>query len=872
MNPEDFDPELQRELLDEVPAPGESFWDGVDARLTAAAAAEPATTAVDALESNGIVASGREDDTVIDLSGSRDAAQSRSSKMSWLLAAAVAVIVAGLIGFFTLGDSQTSEVDITDDSELPQDNESPEDPDNNDDTAPDQAQTNEVTWTQVGGDIAGPTSTGIAGNEVALSGDGNTVAVRYPVPNNAGSAGSRDTRVFRWDGEDWAQLGADIIDNDAEVVAFISVALSADGNTLVLGDDYSEVENVRIFRWDGEAWVPFGTIDRLAEDGDTQRLGASVAVSADGETIVVGDPGASNFGAVSVYRWTGNSWSELGTAVSVSNLVDAIAVSADGTSFIASGSRNGTANVFRWDDLSEWVQVGSRLSGDEEAAFGDAVAMSADGNTVIIGAPLGHNSSVFRLIDGEWSPLGAIEDQEVSHFGEGIGFAALFGESVGITGDGNTVIVGGTTQGAESLARTFIWDGSNWNQFGPDFVGEDGSMSSGGTVAISADGNTALLNFGLESSGATTVDEGRIRVFRSSDAPVASNASTSAETEPTVDATAPADAPPVTETDVAEETTTTTALEAEAESAAAVTYRCFDPTFGAGDPSTDSWIVEFAGDDFVSLEEFPDIEGAASVISIGTLSPDGFATVRSTILPDGRTRVGDWFFGEAELWGRLADETPAPEIDCSQLDNFDALVDQLAADYAALQANERARNIVDGGRSRVATANFGSDSPRLTLTNLPGDTTEIGTIGAGLHNVPSSGRTATVDGVGYTEIIIPRGNNEQAGWIRSDMLDPEPRSVAAIARARSGGVFGVIEGVSEPGEDGLYSIRVEGQEFFFSPTATLDDRGVIGPGLTLNELLSIGIPSGVTIEFVVSPEFTESPTITNIRVVGFPAG
>ena len=117
---QDFDDELQRQLLNEVPAPGESFWDDVDARLATVPTERVAATVATA-DSNQVTSTGRGEDAVIDLSRSQEPGQSSSNKTPWLLAAAAAVIVAGLIGFFTLSDSQTSEVDITDDTELPDD-------------------------------------------------------------------------------------------------------------------------------------------------------------------------------------------------------------------------------------------------------------------------------------------------------------------------------------------------------------------------------------------------------------------------------------------------------------------------------------------------------------------------------------------------------------------------------------------------------------------------------------------------------------------------------------------------------------------------------------------------------------------------------
>src|SRR5262245_46687239 len=80
------------------------------------------------------------------------------------------------------------------------------------------------------------------------------------------------------------------------------------------------------------------------------------------------------------------------------------------------------------------------------------------------------------------------------------------GYSVGLSGDGNTAIVGGLFDGAQAVpagytglgpgaAWIFTRSGANWSQQGPKLTGSGGAgtPSQGYSVAMSGDGNTAVV-------------------------------------------------------------------------------------------------------------------------------------------------------------------------------------------------------------------------------------------------------------------------------------------------------------------------------------------------------------------------------------------
>ena len=147
--------------------------------------------------------------------------------------------------------------------------------------------------------------------------------------------------------------------------------------------------------------------------------------------------------------------------------------------------------------LAQFTQQGAKLAGTGASGVpqqGQSVALSADGNTAIVGG-LGDSSGagaawVFTRSGGVWSQQGS------KLVGTGASGAASQGQSVAVSADGNTAIVGGNGDNSYAGA-TWVWIRSNglWTQQGGTLVGS-GAISSpqqGWSVALSGDGNTAIV-------------------------------------------------------------------------------------------------------------------------------------------------------------------------------------------------------------------------------------------------------------------------------------------------------------------------------------------------------------------------------------------
>ena len=124
-----------------------------------------------------------------------------------------------------------------------------------------------------------------SGGSVAISSDGNIIAIGASGNDGANGDASGHVWVWEWSGTDWDQKGGDI-DGEAEGDGSgSSVALSSDGLIVAVGASRNDVfgydtGHVRVWEWSGTDWVQEGEdIDGEAR-GDYS--GGAVALSSNG--------------------------------------------------------------------------------------------------------------------------------------------------------------------------------------------------------------------------------------------------------------------------------------------------------------------------------------------------------------------------------------------------------------------------------------------------------------------------------------------------------------------------------------------------------------------------------------------------------------
>ncbi len=235
--------------------------------------------------------------------------------------------------------------------------------------------------------------------------------------------------------------------------------------------------------------------------------GVAVAISADGNTVLVGGYGDNNnIGAAWVYTRSGSTWSEqaklVGTDVIGSYAYQGIqvALSADGNTALVGGTGDaqsvGAAWIFTrtgtvWSQQAKLVGTGN--AGPSYQGF--RVALSADGNTALVSGAGDNNNAgaiwFFTRSQGVWTQQGN------KLVGTGAAGAAFQGFSVALSADGNTAISSGVHDNNETgAAWIFTRSNGTWAQQGGKLVGtgaDPGTPWEGFSVALSADGNEAVL-------------------------------------------------------------------------------------------------------------------------------------------------------------------------------------------------------------------------------------------------------------------------------------------------------------------------------------------------------------------------------------------
>jgi hypothetical protein len=353
----------------------------------------------------------------------------------------------------------------------------------------------------VGSDLIGASEFGY---EVALSADGNTALIGGPFDNDAiGGAW-----VFTRSGTTWTQQAKLTGFGESGAGAFgVCVALSADGNTALVGgpDDNGSLGAAWVFTRSGTVWSNQQKIAGSGASG-APGIGFNVALSADGDTALLGGPfDNGSRGAAWVWTRTGSTWTQQGAKLTAAGVTGttgvgySVALSADGNTAVLGGpgdSNNvGAAWVFTRSGAS-WTQQSGKLTGNGETGagfFGVSVATTADGNTALIGADWDNHfvGSVFTFVRSgtTWSQQGG------KITGSGESGEGLFGYDVALAGDGTSALIGGVDDNnGVGAAWLFYRNGTAWQQSGSKLTGsgEVGAGAFGTAVALSANGSTAL--------------------------------------------------------------------------------------------------------------------------------------------------------------------------------------------------------------------------------------------------------------------------------------------------------------------------------------------------------------------------------------------
>jgi hypothetical protein len=270
-----------------------------------------------------------------------------------------------------------------------------------------------------------------------------------------------------------------------------AVSESANGDVLVVGAPADNSAFVFVKPAHG-GWQNAHPTARLEMNvsGQYPELGESVAVSADGKTIVVGEPqttvaGNNAAGEALVYTEPSKGWSHSG----------------------------GYANA-----------VLAASSPSTFAYFGAAVAMDSGGDAIVIGAPGWNNEEgalyLFKRGSGGWASTTAGVAANVGEPAANSDYGGALGQSISMSSNGDVIAVAApATQGWEGAVYVFGHDLGGYRELADSASGTSDKYftcsGSGGygifnpnlgnSVAVSADGNTIVAGEPCAGTGGQAV-------------------------------------------------------------------------------------------------------------------------------------------------------------------------------------------------------------------------------------------------------------------------------------------------------------------------------------------------------------------------------
>lgn len=293
-----------------------------------------------------------------------------------------------------------------------------------------------TAWEPMGNPLYGLEGGDEFGRSVALSGDGQRLAIGIPKDDGYANGTTMIGRVqvYQWTGTDWALMGNFLQGESPADYSGSSVALSEDGNRLAIGAPGNDLVatpstgQVRVYEWTGTLWTQLGN----DIDGDVAwgLLGHTVALSKTGEYLITGGPhntsrSAGN-GSVRVFKWDGRDWQQVGATINGENRGEymgcAVAITNDGqriavgamhhqppnTTYFAAGS----VTIYDWKN-GQWQRLAEPIYGQEGGEnAGRSIALDANGTHLAIGVPGYRNprTELYALTDNGYTLQTTIVD------------------------------------------------------------------------------------------------------------------------------------------------------------------------------------------------------------------------------------------------------------------------------------------------------------------------------------------------------------------------------------------------------------------------------------------------------------------------------
>lgn len=365
------------------------------------------------------------------------------------------------------------------------------------------------------------------GTRVATNADGYFIASGGPDYLGFDGAGW----LFHHNGV-WQEEAHELLGNLTNVDPELgrSITLSATGHTMAiggpnfLGGGGGKPGGAYVYKRSNGTWSQYGSVLLPSTlPGSIVNMATGLAMSAKGDRVVCGGP---SYNLVSGGVWTfedntvNNAFLQSGNVLEASGLDmfaafgTAVALSADGNLLLVSAPDDlgGMGSLLTYSRSgTTWMQQGPKVQGtgsDTSTHLGHFLDLSADGQVAAVGAFRENGEAgavyLFRRNGNTWVQDGKLTCP--------ISGASHFGKSLGLSADGNLLVVGAPMVASYGRAYVYAYNGTSWAATGSPLEPDNSPFPGkrfGEGVAMSLDGTTLVAGC----PGEDTL-EGTVYVFR----------------------------------------------------------------------------------------------------------------------------------------------------------------------------------------------------------------------------------------------------------------------------------------------------------------------------------------------------------------------
>jgi hypothetical protein len=331
------------------------------------------------------------------------------------------------------------------------------------------------TWTRTG-TLTGASPGDGFGVSVAISTTGSTIVVGAPYSNDGGNGGGGAFIYSDSSGSWKQTASLPDPDGALNEYMGSAVAISGAGNTVaVLAPDYPDASPITgavyFYQLGSTGWKRTTKITGVSKAGLPQGTFEDIGLSSAGSALVVSNEGATttagaSAGSVLVYdRSSTGKWAKKATltasdAAANEGFGNSVAISASGTTIVvgdenytnSSRVQKGAAYVFN-NSSGSWRQTGE-LTGTTGSLFGSSVAVTTKGAVILVGAENADSAVgqafVYGNSSGTWKKTSTLAPRTAVS-------GAAFGNSVALSGRGAAALIGADVPSGSGAGAAYVF-------------------------------------------------------------------------------------------------------------------------------------------------------------------------------------------------------------------------------------------------------------------------------------------------------------------------------------------------------------------------------------------------------------------------------